>query len=195
MAVFSLENIKTAKHNLLPENAKPIKNFIKDKGVSGSLLTEESGIYIFWWHGDIDSFRKTVINSTFLVKGKKSHQSQIKICFSQEWLDCATHNGKVCLYVGKTTSIRDRVSKHLKLGSTNIWKGKPKNSGIKPNTVSQMRIGLETVYDRNMLEEIKENVSLSYHPMNKYAEAINRFYVEDYFIAHYFPLFNIDVER
>jgi len=58
-----------------------------------------------------------------------------------------------------------------------------------------MRIGLETVYHKDMLEEIKENVSISYHSMDKYCEAINRFYVEDYFIAHYFPLFNIDIER
>ncbi|MGB8704034.1 MAG: GIY-YIG nuclease family protein, partial [Gillisia sp.] len=107
----------------------------------------------------------------------------------------ATAQNKICLYVGKTTNLRDRISKHLKLGSPTLWNGKKRNSGTKPNTVSQMRIGLETVFDKDMLAEIIENVSVSWAEMGNYSEAINRFFLEDKMISHYSPLFNIDVER
>ncbi|MGJ8666720.1 MAG: hypothetical protein ACSHW7_10160 [Patiriisocius sp.] len=194
-AKYSEVKIDSAKKALKPINAKLIKSFIKNNGISSSLLEKESGVYIFWWEGSLETFTKIVISSTFLVNGKKSHKNQIKICFTKEWINNATHEGKVCLYVGKTTNLRDRISMHVKLGTPSLWNGKKRNSGTKPNTVSQMRIGLETVFNKDMLEEIKDNVSLSYQPMNYYSEAVNRFYVEDYLIGHYFPLFNIDVER
>ncbi|PHQ27796.1 GIY-YIG nuclease family protein [Leeuwenhoekiella nanhaiensis] len=194
-AKYSNENIDKAKEALTSNHAQLVKTFIKKNGISKSLLTEQSGVYIFWWEGSLEGFTKTVTSSIFLINGKKTHKEQIKICFTKEWIKKATHHNKVCLYVGKTTNLRDRISKHLKLGSPTLWKNKKRNSGSKPNTVSQMRIGLETVYNKDMLEEIKNQVSISYHPMNKYSESINRFYVEDFLIAHYFPLFNIDIER
>lgn len=194
-AKYSINNIDLAKKALLPNKAISINSLIKNNGISKSLVPNDSGVYIFWWEGELEQFSNQLIGSNFLVNGKKSHTNQIKICFTKEWIVKATHSGKICLYVGKTTNLRDRVAKHIKLGSKTIWKGNRRNSGTKPNTVSQMRIGLETVYEKDMLEEIKTNVSVSYHEMNEYSEAINRFYVEDYFIAHFFPLFNIDIER
>jgi hypothetical protein len=194
-AVFSEEKIKNAFKNLDQGNAKNITDLIQGKGIPKYNLPEKGGVYVFWWNKSVD-FEKKLIDCTYQVKAKKSHEiDKINIKFTTEWIDKATKGNKICLYVGKTTNLRDRVTKHLKLTKEDIWNGKTRNSGKKPNTVSQMRIGLETVFDKGMLEEIKENVSLSWAVMDEYSEAINRFFLEDKMISHNYPLFNIDVER
>jgi hypothetical protein len=194
-AVFSEEKIKRGFKDLDQQNSKIIEDLIKGKGISKSELPEKGGVYIFWWNRS-DDFEENLRGCTYQVKAKKSYYDEkINIKFSEEWIEKATVDDKICLYVGKTTNLRSRVSKHLKLGSPSIWKDKTRNSGVKPNTVSQMRIGLETVFDKDMLEEIKENVFVSWAVMDNYSEAINRFFLEDKMISHYYPLFNIDVER
>ncbi|MGO1584784.1 hypothetical protein [Mesonia sp.] len=96
--------------------------------------------------------------------------------------------------MGKTTNLRNRISGHLKLESP---KGNPysKNKLLKKNTVSQMRLAIEALAGENMLQGIRNNVTVSDHLMRSYSESINRFYVEDALIGKYFPLFNVDIER
>ncbi|WP_405326223.1 hypothetical protein [Leeuwenhoekiella sp. LLG6367-2.1] len=67
--------------------------------------------------------------------------------------------------------------------------------GKKPNTVSQLRIGLERLFQRDALALIKEHVSLSFLPYPGKENAVNRFFIEDKLIASLYPILNIDVER
>ena len=195
IAEFSEEKIKNGLRDLEPKDSKPVHELIKRKGISNTKIPEKGGVYIFWWNGD-KGIKNKLAGCSYRVKAKSTHDVEmIDIKFSEEWIKKATVHNKVCLYVGKTTNLRDRVSKHLKLGSPTLWNGKKRNSGTKPNTVSQMRIGLETVFDKDMLKEIKENVSVTWAVMDQYSEAVNRFFLEDKMISHYNPLFNIDVER
>lgn len=194
-AVFSEEKIKSAFKDLDQKNAKALNDLIIGRGISKTRLPEKGGVYIFWWNQS-KAFEEKLKGCTYQVKAKKSHEvDKINIKFTQDWIEKATVGNKVCLYVGKTTNLRDRVTKHLKLTKENIWVGHTRNSGKKPNTVSQMRIGLETVFDKDMLVEIKENVSVSWAVMDEYSEAVNRFFLEDKMISNNYPLFNIDVER
>ena len=195
IAKFSEEKIKKGLRDLEPKNSVPVSKLIRRNGISKTKIPEKSGVYIFWWDGD-KGIKNKLAGCTYQVKAKSTHDVEmIDVKFSEEWIKRATVHNKICLYVGKTTNLRDRVSKHLKLGSLTLWNGKKRNSGTKPNTVSQMRIGLETVFDKDMLVEIKENVSVSWAEMDKYNEAINRFFLEDKMISKNYPLFNIDVER
>ena len=194
-AVFSEEKIKSAFKGLDQKNSETIKDLIKNGGISKTKLPEKGGVYIFWWNQS-KTFEEKLKGCTYQVKAKKSHEvDRIDIRFTKEWIEKATVGNKICLYVGKTTNLRSRISKHIKLGSPTLWNGKKRNSGTKPNTVSQMRIGLETVFEKDMLEEIKVNVSVSWAEMDEYSEAVNRFFLEDKMISHNYPLFNIDVER
>ncbi|UBZ07255.1 hypothetical protein LDL76_00750 [Salegentibacter mishustinae] len=193
--MFSEEKIKSAFKDLDQKNAKALNDLIIGRGISKTRLPEKGGVYIFWWNQS-KAFEEKLKGCTYQVKAKKSHEvDKINIKFTQDWIEKATVGNKVCLYVGKTTNLRDRVTKHLKLTKENIWVGHTRNSGKKPNTVSQMRIGLETVFDKDMLVEIKENVSVSWAVMDEYSEAVNRFFLEDKMISNNYPLFNIDVER
>ena len=194
-AVFSEEKIKSAFKDLDQNKAIAINDLIEGRGISKTILPEKGGVYIFWWNQS-KAFEEKLKGCTYQVKAKKSHElDKINIKFTQDWLEKATVGNKICLYVGKTTNLRDRVTKHLKLTKEDIWGGHTRNSGKKPNTVSQMRIGLETVFNKDMLVEIKENVSVSWAVMDEYSEAVNRFFLEDKMISHNYPLFNIDVER
>lgn len=67
--------------------------------------------------------------------------------------------------------------------------------GKKPNTVSQLRIGLERLFNEDALALIKENVSVSFLPYPGKENAVNRFFIEDKLISSLYPILNIDVER
>ena len=67
--------------------------------------------------------------------------------------------------------------------------------GKKPNTVSQFRIGLERLFNKDALALIKENVSISFLPYSGKENALNRFFIEDKLIGSLYPILNIDVER
>lgn len=178
-------------------------------------LAKKSGIYVFWWLGSLDKFK----TAKYYIKGSTNADShrEIEVTFIPNWLDAATHNGKLCLYVGKSTNIHNRVKGHLRYNTPNIWKdGKEKEwevaknfseekfnkvqfgFGKKPNTVSQLRIGLERIFHKHALDEIKKHVALSWYELpdtESDSHAVNRFYIEDKLIGELFPLLNIDVER
>ncbi|QQX75992.1 MULTISPECIES: hypothetical protein [Aequorivita] len=67
--------------------------------------------------------------------------------------------------------------------------------GKKPNTVSQLRIGLERLFNTDALELIKEHVEISFLPYPGKENAVNRFFIEEKLIASLYPILNIDVER
>ena len=103
----------------------------------------------------------------------------------------------VCLYIGKTTNIRNRISGHLKLGTQNIWTKGNRNSGRKPNTISQLRVGVERVFGEKALfeEDILNSIGITWIVLDGYENSVLRFYLEDQLIGKYLPLFNVDIER
>lgn len=201
-AKFCKKTIDAALVAMVPDNSVTLKSIIKNNGVREDLIIdkndkadsskEKSGVYIFWWDLEkanfIDSKNRFVIEKV----PKKSLDLNVVAKITDDWVDVATHKNKICLYVGKTTNLRSRMSGHLKLKS-------PKNGvnseRLKKNTESQMRLALETLTGKNMMNEILENVSVTYHIMRSYSESINRFYVENALIGKYNPLFNVDIER
>ncbi len=158
------------------------------------------GIYAFWWIGDIIELEEALSRNfkgskNYTLKGKQG-KGMFHIKFTQEWLNCRC--GSVCLYVGKTTDLKSRIPKHLKLQTESIWPNGGEDNGKKPNSVSQLRIGLEKVFDLNTLDDLKNiipQIAVSWIKLDGYENAINRFYLENYFIGKYLPLFNVDIER
>ena len=162
-------------------------------------LSKKAGIYVFWWTGDQNVVKNRLLKSKYRLKGphiKNSFNNYIEINFTEEWIDAATHSNKLCLYVGKSTNIKQRVLGHIRYNVPNIWGEDHKPIfGRKPNTVSQLRIGIERVFGQTMIKEILENVSLSWIQLEGKENVINRFYLENKLIGDLYPLFNIDAER
>lgn len=195
-------NLKTfnEKKSLLGNHLQPLKEIISNKKLIPNSLPKSGGIYAFWWIGDNKRFIDKIKKCDYKLKGKQPKGELISVSFTDHWLKTPMPNNNICLYIGKSTKIKGRISKHLKLSTPNIWKNSegneiPKNTGLKPNTESQLRIGLEKVFDTSILDEIINNIAVSWIEIEGYENGINRFYLEDYFIGKYFPIFNIDIER
>lgn len=196
---LNIDLVNRAKEDLAKE-IYPLKKHIYKRRLFLPELKNKGGIYAFWWNGKVEELKNALLTCDYKLKGKQSQKELITVRFTSEWIDFLDSNGNVCLYVGKSTDIKSRISKHLKLGTDDIWT-KPngeiidKNIGIKPNTESQLRTGLERIFNRSMIDEIIDNIGVSWIILDEYKNGINRFYLEDYFIGKYFPLFNIDIER
>lgn len=170
---------------------KPSK---KDKNT----LPNTAGVYAFWWIGDVNVLTEKLLNCHYELKAAHNRKKHITVEFCQEWIDKATVNGAIYLYVGKSTKIRNRVAGHIKPLTENIWKKSPVDAFSfhkRPNTTSQLRVGLERVFQKHCLDIIKENIAISWISFDGDSNAINRFYIENKFISHHLALFNIDVER
>lgn len=159
-------------------------------------ISSEGGIYLFWWTGPSRTFTKQARLHRHLIKGKQTENEKINIRFSPEWIGEATKKNGICLYAGKTSCLKKRIASHIKPKTENIWGDKKHTSDKKPNTVSQMRIGIEKIFQTyEGLDLILKNVSISYIEMNDVENCVNRFYLENSIIGDYFPLLNVDVER
>jgi len=158
---------------------------------------EKSGIYSFWWTGNYKVFSKAIRKCDYRLKGKITEEKKIAIKFSKKWIKSANTNHGICLYIGKSTSMKKRISSHLKLGTENIWTNTELTDGVKPNTVSQLRVGIERVFGKGSFRNTKmfKNISIKWICIDGYEESIERFYLEDQLISEYFALFNIDIER
>tara|TARA_A100000171_G_C2139729_1_gene153941 strand:+ start:1767 stop:2492 length:726 start_codon:yes stop_codon:yes gene_type:complete len=233
---FSLSDIEGAYDLLLDQNKYAI-----EKIYNGSLNPiindlKQQGIYAFWWNDNNGLLRKHLLNpnTEYYLKGPHDNSEKanhfLKVIFTKEWIDKASKDEYICLYVGKSTNIKKRIDGHLRYNidpendnqySNTIWKDsmsknkpddhlshlwpecKNKNRltkcrygfGKKPNTVSQLRIGLERLFNRDALALIKENVEISFLLYPGKENAINRFFIEDKLISSLYPILNIDVER
>ena len=104
-----------------------------------------------------------------------------------------------CLYVGKSTNIKNRFSLHLMRGTPGrVHQPHSAHAKVKPRTTScQLRWGIEHVFpdERDSLRFILEHVGFSYNthfPDNPIAE---RFFEEDRLVGTWRPWFNVDSER
>ncbi len=155
-------------------------------------LPEKSGVYAFWWIGPKEALMAA--NRHIVLKGPK--ELPVNVEYKDWWPPELTYP---CLYVGKSTNIKNRFSLHIKRGSPGrLHKAHPGNVKAKPCTTScQLRFGIEHVFpdEENPLNLIFRHVGFSYRtdfPENAIAE---RFFEEDRLVGIWRPWFNIDSER
>ena len=194
---LNIETIEKVKENL-EKQINFLSNYIQNGKLFLPELRKKGGIYAFWWIGEKKKLAEALTSCDYRLKGKQSEKELISVKFTHEWIDVASIETKeICLYIGKSTNIKSRISKHIKLSTKDIWTktGVSRKSGIKPNTESQLRIGLERIFNKSIMNEIIDNIGISWIILEEYENGINRFYLEDYFIGRYYPLFNIDIER
>lgn len=155
-------------------------------------LPEISGIYAFWWMGPKSKLLSA--NRHIFLKGPKGRI--VKVEYGDWW---PTELKYPCLYIGKSTNIKNRFSMHIKRGSPGrLHEALPDNRKAKPCTTScQLRFGIEHVFPRegNPLEMIFNNVGFSYKTDFKKNAIAERFYEEDRLVGVWRPWFNIDSER
>jgi len=192
---FDISIFETYKNYDVSSNVIPIKDIISsDYFINES--NEKGGIYFFWWYGKKEKLIFSIKNCIYNLKGKRSLNQPVQIKFTDKWLESSTINDKICLYIGKSTNIRGRITKHIRPKTIDIWNNSEKTSGLKPNSESQLRIGIERIFNENIFnDDIINNIYISWIEINDYENSLNRFYLENYFIGKYFPLLNIDIER
>lgn len=157
-------------------------------------LPEEAGVYAFWWMGS----REELMNADclkVLLKGPKGILREIE--FEDWWPPELEYP---CLYVGKSTNLKNRFSLHIKNGSPGRLHSIP-DSGEKQKAVTtscQLRYGIEHIFrdSKTPLDIIFNKVGFSYTTDFPDKNAIaERFYTEDRLIGIWRPWFNVDSER
>lgn len=206
-AIFNNKLIKNSVQEL--ETRTPI--LIKELMEGGNrkeftALSKKAGVYAFWWTGDATVLKKEINEQRYKLKGPADREELISVKICEDWLKAATRGNRICLYVGKTTNLNQRISGHLRYTVKDIWTDKngenrtaePFSFEKKPNTVSQLRIGLERIFQDHSLDYIKNHIAISWLELeddDDVNNAVNRFYIEDKMVADLFPIFNVDVER
>jgi hypothetical protein len=157
-------------------------------------LPKEPGIYSFWWMGPKTEL--LTANRHIMLKGPGGKWVDVE--FEDWWPKNLVYP---CLYVGKTTNIKNRFSWHIKNGSPERLHEIPANNKKqKPVTTScQLRYGIEHVFkdEKKPLEIIRNKVGFSYDigADSKEKTIVHRFFTEDKLIGDWRPWFNIDSER
>ena len=224
--MFNAQFVESCTAKLLTQEALPISNLItgdQNKTYQKS-LKNEAGCYCFWWYKNPELLSNALKDCEYYIK--LSHKAYTRdedhfqrIIFDSDWINAATRTIKIgdttqkaiCLYVGKSTNIRSRVQGHLRINSKDLWSKlenveTPYTSkrlqevkygfGKKPNTVSQVRIGLERIFKKQCIDKIFDYVCLSWMSLEDSQNTlVNRFYMEDKLIADLYPLLNLDGER
>ena len=155
-------------------------------------LPEDPGVYAFWWTGD----RPELLQANRHIVLKGPGERPVDVEFLDWWPPEIEYP---CLYVGKSTNIKNRFSLHIKRKREGRLHEIPEtNEKQKAVTTScQLRYGIEHIfkYHANPLSIIFGKVGFSYttnFPENSIAE---RFYTEDRLIGTWKPWFNVDSER
>jgi hypothetical protein len=155
-------------------------------------LPEEPGVYAFWWVGEKSKLMAADRHIVLTGPGKRLVNVEYKDWWPPEL-------AYPCLYVGKSTNIKKRLSLHIKRGCPRrLHRVLANNRKLKPCTTScQLRYGIEHVFraETDPLALIFRCVGFSYStnfPTDAIAE---RFYQEDKLVGAWRPWFNIDSER
>lgn len=180
-----------------------LKNCIKKEKVTLKDFPNTGGVYAFWWIENDKNLLNRLEESNYLLKGSssKSHNKhkKIKVCFDEFFFKAATTAKFTCLYIGKTTSLRKRISQHIMPSTKDRITGEINDKEVlrKVNSTSQLRIGLERIFksEENILNLISKNVYVTYKEISGCEQSVNRFYAENKAIGEYYPLFNVDIER
>lgn len=150
------------------------------------------GVYAYWWIGD----KSKLLESNTSIKLKGPSGKAVEIEFEDWWPEELSYP---CLYVGKSTNLRQRFGWHIKNGSPQRLHKIPA-SNLKQRAVTttcQLRYGIEHIFKdhESPLELIHKNVGFSYKTNFKGNEVVERFFHEDFLIGHWRPWFNLDSER
>lgn len=155
-------------------------------------LPELPGVYAFWWISP-----KTELlagNRHIVLKGP--NEQPVDVEYRDWWPAELIHP---CLYVGKTTNIKNRFSLHIKRGSPGrLHVAHPGNVKATPRTTScQLRFGIEHVFpeNQNPLSIINRSVGFSYRTDFAENAIAERFFEEDRLVGIWRPWFNVDSER
>jgi hypothetical protein len=155
-------------------------------------LPEIPGIYAFWWIGP----RADLMAGNRHIGLKGPGGCRVNVEYRDWWPEELVYP---CLYVGKTTNLRNRFSQHIKRDCpARLHQAHPENAKAKPCTTScQLRFGIEHVFpkEEHPLDVIFNCVGFSHRedfPVNPIAE---RFFEEDRLVGTWRPWFNIDSER
>ena len=158
-------------------------------------LEEKPGIYAFWWMGD-----KQKLLTSYKEIELAGPGGDIKHLRFKDWWPA--DSPYPCLYVGKTTNLKNRFGLHIKSGSKGVlhpYIQRPQKAKAK-TTTCQLRYGIEHIFrdEKNPLDIISNDVGFSYSLMgdNKENDPVHeRFYLENLLIGHFRPWFNLDSER
>ena len=131
------------------------------------------------------------------IKLKGPGGRPVNVTFEKNWSKSQTYP---CLYVGKTTGLRKRVSQHLLRTKECRLTSGCRSARVKPtayNSSCQLRQGIEWLFPRNDLpvELIYDSVGLS--TVTEFGDnpVAERFFLENKLIGDYEPWINIDTER
>jgi len=206
-ATFNKSLIKNSVQELETRTPILVKELLESfRSKEFKALTKKAGVSAFWWVGDSTVLKREINEQRYKLKGPSNREELIPVKICEDWIEAATCDERICLYVGKTTNLNQRISGHLRYTVKNIWTDRnginrttePFSFEKKPNTVSQLRIGLERIFQNHSLDYIKNHVAISWLELEddeNENNAVNRFYIEDKMVADFFPIFNVDVER
>ncbi len=162
--------------------------------LSKNCIPSKGGVYIFWWTGDKNYFKKK-INRELILKGPSKRKVNAEI--SNNWLE--QFENHICLYVGKTHSnLKWRISNHLRLNSKRDYANSNQifNEKLK-STLGQLKRGLEELFlnESDIRDLLLKNVGISYYSLDGDIHSVTRFYLEDKAIGEFYPIINLDIER
>lgn len=170
-------------------NIRPVCEIFQPQSID---LPSKPGVYAFWWIGMKEEL--LAANRQIVLKGPGEKPVVVEY---RDWWPADLEYP--CLYVGKSTNIKNRFSLHIKRGSEGrLHNPLPDNAKAKPLTSScQLRFGIEHVFpnEPNPLYVIFKNVGFSYRTDFSDNAIAERFYEEDRLVGTWRPWFNIDSER
>ena len=171
------------------KSIRPVSDIFRGRAID---LPQLPGVYAFWWVGDKAELMSA--NRHIILKGPG--ERPVNVEYKDWWPRELPYP---CLYVGKTTNIRNRFSLHIKRDCPGqLHRVLPDNRKVKPCTTScQLRYGIEHVFrtSTNPLAIIFRAVSFSYTTVFPEDAIAERFYAEDRLVGTWRPWFNIDSER
>lgn len=185
--------LSTTPLRLLPMHTaasiRPVHEIFHGQAIA---LPGAPGVYAFWWVAPKAELMAG--NRHIVLKGPKERPVDVEY---RDWWPADIQYP--CLYVGKTTNIKNRFSLHIKRGSPGrLHEAHPHNVKAKPCTTScQLRFGIEHVFptEQNPLNLIFRSVGFSYRTDFAENAIAERFFEEDRLVGIWRPWFNVDSER
>jgi hypothetical protein len=174
------------------EISKPLSHYVTFKGNRiryKNTPENELGLYAFWLLNDDDTVKD--LERSLIIKGPGNKY------YSFTW-DWNINEKNILVYVGKTTTFRNRLSQHLMLKTFDWLVPDDKKSPYKRTTSCQLRSSIEHLLSGNLkstnlgLDFIRERICVTFIPLEGIG---NRFFAEDLAIGKGKPWFNVDSER
>lgn len=155
-------------------------------------IPKKAGVYVFWWSGA----KPDLLNGIRKIKLKGPGGIWVTVELQDWWPQELEYP---CLYIGKSTNLKNRYSQQLLLNRQGRLHTIDKdNKKAKLVTTScQVRYGIEHVFrDDNPIDIMLDNLSFSFIDWFPSENSIaERFYLEDRLIGQWRPWFNVDSER